>query len=106
MPPHSHREREIDPYLILEIPCSALEDEIQAQFHRKLKSSDNPDELIKAYGMIRDQVGKNRMRWDTLTTCMEDPSEKTKMTVIDLPALIKELAFLTPWELGDDTCLN
>jgi len=98
-------DENIDPFQVLEVSYSATEKEIQQAFQAKMQNAQDKESLIKAYGMIRDQSGRNRMRWDTMKICLCDPLEN-KQGHYDMLALIKELAFLSPWEMGDDACLN
>jgi hypothetical protein len=97
---------EMDPYAVLEISSFASESEIQQSFHHKMKNAHNTEELIRAYGMIRDQAGRNRVRWDMLRSHLENPFKNQQENDYDLPLLIKELAFLSVWEMGEDACKN
>lgn len=97
---------EADPYGILELPYTASEEDIQKAFQAKMLASTDKETLIKAYGKIRDRVGRSRFRWEDFRSCLvkqEDPSQIIK---IDVEALAKELSFANKWELGDDSCLN
>jgi hypothetical protein len=97
---------EVDPYAILNISYHASDQEIQNAFQIKMSEKGTDTELVLfAYGMIRGQSGRNRWRWDDFRTFLFEPfSLQTKS--VDKESLAKELAFLSPWELGDDTCLN
>jgi len=100
-------EEYIDPYQILNIPYSATNKEIQAAFHTMMEArrGEESELVIRAYGMIRNESGRNQMRFDDYRTLLHCPLHAEKRA-FDSEELIKELAFLSPWELGDDTCLN
>jgi hypothetical protein len=96
----------LDPYALLNIPYSADGMAIQKAFQEKLDQGIDPDLLIRAYGMIRDPAGRNRFCWDSFNYCFFDEDPSAAEESIDIPALIKELAFCSSWELGDETCLD
>ncbi len=101
-----HANDEIDPYVILDLPYAASESEIQTAFHRKMKTAKDQELLIKAYGMIRNRTGRERWRWSSINSYLLNPFEGHKKDNIDIEALIKELAFLSEWEMGEDACPN
>jgi hypothetical protein len=90
-----------DPYQVLEVPYSASEAEIQSAFHAKMKLAHDPQSIIMAYGMIRDQKGRDAFRWDDLRFCFYAAETKRERPIVDIQTLIKELAFLSPWEIGE-----
>lgn len=95
---------ELDPYAILQIPYSSDEATIQDALQEQMKSSKDPEALIEAYGMIRDAPSRERFRWNDLRFC--EAKVNVKKETIDVESLIRELAFLSPWEMGDDSCLS
>ena len=97
---------EIDPYQVLDVPYWAAEEEIKAAFQKRMKESKNENEVISAYGMIRDKVGREKVEWGAIRFCSHGASPTEERPEIDVEALVRELAFCTPWELGDDTCLK
>lgn len=94
-----------DPYQILGVPYWADDDEIKKAFQEKALSSPESKGFTEAYGKIRDTKSRAYLRWNTIETCISSPKSNTPSTPINIPSLIKELAFCTDWELGDDTCL-
>lgn len=93
-----------DPYAILNLPYSADATMIQKAFQEQMKLVKDQEALIEAYGMIRDPVSRERFRWNDHRFC--EAKIENENNSIDIEALIKELAFLSPWEMGDDSCLN
>jgi hypothetical protein len=98
---------EMDPYFVLGLTYSATESEIQKAFHKKMQHADNQEIIIQAYSMIRNEAGRNSVRWNRFESYILNPfSDMEAETQIDIQALIKELAFLSQWELGEDECPN
>lgn len=100
-------EKGMDPYQILGLPYTASEEEIKQAFQKKMTETSEPEMIIAAYGKIRDPAGRKQFRWGSIWSYLRDPQQdippaKPK----DVHMLIKELAFLTEWELGDDSCLK
>lgn len=91
-----------DPYQLLNVPYCATDVEIKEAFQKKLKEHGNAQEVIEAYGKIRDPSGREKIEWGSIRYCSaEQPSQKTKGDMgKDLEGLIRELAFCTTWELG------
>lgn len=95
-------DEEMDPYRVLGISYDAGEEEIQQAFQAKmLECKGSQSSVIKAYGMLRTPADRRKFRWGSVWSCMHgvDSEEKAHM---DLEAIVKELAFLTAWELGED----
>jgi hypothetical protein len=101
---------QMDPYVILSLAYTATESEIQEAFQKKLEGMDKHSEeahrLIEAYGMIRNPSGRERFRWEEMRSFLADPFHEKDGKGIDLVPLVRELAFLSLWELGDDACLS
>lgn len=93
----------LDPYFFFEIPLDASDEEIQLSFQRKMLTSANPEQVVHIYSKIRNQTARNEWKWNTIHSHLLNPMPKdsTPHVDIDLEALIKELAFLSPWEAGD-----
>jgi hypothetical protein len=101
-------DNETDPYAILGIPYNADDGMIHEAFSAKISKVDpqSQDSLpfIHAYGMIRNQVGRNHYRWNNIRSFITDPFSLPEKRDVDLVALAKELAFLSSWELGEEEC--
>lgn len=100
---------QIDPYVILGLSYTATEEEIQKAFQTQVEAVDKQSKeaelLMEAYGMIRNQSGRNRFRWEDMRSFLADPFQEEINQRIDPVSLARELAFLSSWELGDDSCL-
>lgn len=95
-----------DPYRILEIPYTASEEEIRKAFHKKMTEGGS-EVVITAYGKIRDSAGRRNFRWGNIWSIIRDPREDIPDAgPIDIHSIIKELAFQSEWELGDESCLK
>ncbi len=103
-------DQPINPYSVLGVTPSAVDEQIKQAFHAKLLQMGSSPLLVTAYSMIRDGAARRRYLWGQIESLFADP-------VLDMPAaseapqvpvseLIRELAFLSEWELGDDTCLK
>ena len=95
-----------NPFYVLGVTMNATDQEIQDQFHRLMLSADEPNLLIAAYAQIRNKSSRESLWWNRIDTFSLDPlrelMEKVDVTEpIDAHSLIRELAFLTSWELGD-----
>ena len=97
---------DIDPYALLDVPYSATGEEIQNAFQAKMAITQDSAPLMQAYGMIRSQSGRNHVRWDKEWSFLVNPFPIQETRSIDVVALAKELAFLSSWELGEDSCLQ
>lgn len=97
---------DLNPFYVLGIPCDASDNEIQVQFHRKMQEGVNTEKIIHAYSQVRTQVGRNKIRWETINSHLLTPTEEFEIgkikNDINIAELIKELAFLSPWELGEE----
>lgn len=96
----------MDPYAILDISYGATAEEIQTAFREKLQVDPGSPLLLEAYAMIRDPVGRRTFRWGDIRACFDLPVSDQKVDPESIAVLAQELAFLTPWELGDQTCLK
>lgn len=95
-----------DPYKVLDIPYWATDTEIKLAFQKKLKETTDSKDVIEAYGKIRDPSGRSSVEWDSIRYCSSMQEVQSAPPAIDMEGLIRELAFCTPWELGDDTCFK
>ncbi|MBA3602849.1 MAG: hypothetical protein H0W50_04245 [Parachlamydiaceae bacterium] len=94
--------RNINPYFLLEVSQNATDEEIQASFHAKMKSSKDREQLVNAYSKIRNQSARNQFKWMAINSFMADPKQGGEgSSSIALDELIQELAFLSDWETGD-----
>jgi hypothetical protein len=103
--------KQIDPYRILGIPYTADEETIRNAFLKKMSESKDSSIIVNAYALIRDEEARRRFKWGNMWSCLnlEEIAEgliEKKMPQIELESLIKELAFQSEWELGDDSCLK
>lgn len=99
----------LDPYQILEIPHTASEEQIKQAFQKKLVETNGSEKIIAAYGKIRDSGGRRQFRWGSIQSYLKDPQQDIpsfQPKDVDVQSIIKELAFRTEWELGDETCLK
>ena len=97
----------LDPYQILEIPYTASEEQIRQSFLKKMAETSGSEMIIAAYGKIRDSAGRRQFRWGSIWSYLRDPQQDIPPNEPkDVPSIIKELAFRTEWELGDEACLK
>lgn len=101
----------IDPYRILGLPYNADEETIRKAFLKKMNESTDSSLIVNAYALIRDEQARRRFKWGNMWSCLNieeiaENNTQKKMTSGELESLIKELAFQSEWELGDDSCLN
>lgn len=94
-------DEEIDPYRVLGVSYDASEEEIQQAFQQKMLESKGSQDIIKAYGMLRSPADRRKFRWGSVWSCMHGLDSEEKAHT-DLEAIVKELAFLTAWELGQN----
>lgn len=96
-----------DPYRVLEIPYTASEEEIREAFHKKMTETGGSEIVVTAYGKIRDPVGRRNFRWGSIWSYLRDPRQDIPpIDPKNIESIIKELAFQTEWELGDESCLK
>lgn len=89
-----------DPYLYFNLPQNASDDDVQAAFHKKMKEGSSQDITMAAYIKIRNQAARTAYKWNNITSFVEDPyASKSENNNYDLEAIIKELAFLSDWEV-------
>ncbi len=92
-----------DPYAVLGLTGDADEAAIRAAFHERVRQGTADAAVNAAYGSIRDQAGRDRVRWGTVTGLIAAAPALDPVKVADdaeLAALVRELAFLSDWELG------
>lgn len=95
-----------DPYFLLDLSCEAHPDEIRAAFQKKLSETSDRETLVAAYGKIRGAGDRNRQRFDSIDSFLKNPLDFDENVSIKREELIRELAFLSAWEAGDDSCLK
>lgn len=95
------QEFEVSPYVLIGVSQNANDEEIQARFHEKMRGSSNQEQLLKAYIQIRNQAGRNDFKWNTIGSFIADPFKEENCSNLDLEELIKEIAFLSDWEVGE-----
>ena len=91
---------QIDAYRVLGLYPGGSDEEIRLAYHRKIKDGEEERTLAQAYELIRDAKARERYQWNSLYSyfslfaCEEGVSSS-------LEEVIKEVAFLSDWELGD-----
>lgn len=90
-----------DPYVVLGIPPDADDAAIRTAFHGKVRAGAADAAVNAAYGALRDANARQRRRWcDPLALIAAPPSAQAGPGCSE--ALVRELAFLSDWELGND----
>ena len=95
-----------DPYQILGISYHASEQEIKDAFQRKMIETKGSPVISSAYGKIRDETGRRIFKWLNIPGYFREPPLEETLNRQTVECLIKELAFLTGWEMGDEECLK
>lgn len=91
-----------DPYLLLGLSKGAGDRTIRKAFHGALQKGGDESELREAYERIKTENSRNKERWFTLESMELSGIEGAVAEEVDdalLNRVIKELAFLTDWEL-------
>ena len=89
-----------DPYVLLDLPPDADDAAIRAAFHAKVRAGGADAAVNAAYAAIRDAAARRRRRWCEPAACLASlPSGDGPLTPPE--PLVRELAFLSDWELGD-----
>src|SRR5262245_13134078 len=98
----------LDPYQVLGIPYTASEEQIKQAFQKKFAETNGSEIIITAYGKIRDPAGRRQLRWGNIQSYLRDPQQDipSSSSSRDVQSIIKEVAFRTEWELGDEACLK
>lgn len=93
---------QIDPYEILEISYDSSEKEIKEAFYKKLKEQNtNNDLIIQAYTLIKNEKARKEFQWNSIFSQFAPYKNlDQKINESDIENLIKEVAFLSDWELG------
>jgi hypothetical protein len=90
-----------DPYLVLGIPLDADDARIRAAFHAKVRAGAADATVNAAYGALRDAQARQRRRWcDPRSVIASLPQHGNGIVCSE--DLIREIAFLSDWELGHD----
>ena len=90
-----------DPYHVLGIPPEADDASIRAAFHAKVRAGAADAGVTAAYGAVRDAAARRRRRWcDPTAMIAALPAAQDGIACDE--ALVRELAFLSDWELGPD----
>lgn len=100
---------EENPYALLGLPSNASEEQIRAAFSllsAQVKDPQEKDKLIRAYGMIRDEKGRRKLRWQKIDMLISPFEGPKSISSAEIESLAHELAFLSEWELGGDIQLK
>ena len=90
-----------DPYVVLGIPPEADDQAIRAAFHARVRAGTADAQVNAAYGAVRDAQARRRRRWCDPTAMIAALPAAQEGIACD-EALVRELAFLSDWELGPD----
>lgn len=93
----------IDPYVVLGIAYDSNETQIRQAFHKAMHASNGSSEVVNAYHLIRTQKDLLQYRWGQVQSFISTPVFPEAQTM-NLEDLIREIAFQSEWELGDDQC--
>ena len=88
-----------DPYLILNIPYDADDEDIKIAFHSAVQKNPDNSELHNAYNTIRNKEQRRLFKWESVYSYISPPPTQVKQG-ISMNDLANELAFLSNWELG------
>lgn len=89
-----------DPYVLLGVPPEADDAAIRAAFHARVRAGSADATINAAYAAIRDTDARRRRRWCDPAACIAPLPAASAPPVANPEALIRELAFLSDWELG------
>lgn len=96
-----------DPYAILGVSSQSDDEEIRRAFHTLLRDDKDSEELRLAYESIRSEKNRRHYLWGnpaSFVTALDIPTKEKEDSKTDLmQALVKELAFLSEWELGKES---
>ena len=95
----------VDPYAVLEVSPEADDATIRKNFHRIFSEQPNNVQVRLAYELIRNESNRRKFKWSCLTSVITPYPKANNQGVqkLNIDALAKELAFLSDWELGDNT---
>lgn len=93
-----------DPYVVLGISYDSDDEKIRKAFQAALREKGGKPEIYEAYEMIRTKEKREHYRWDSLYSFIVTPPcyKQNEFKKLDIENLVKELAFLSPWELGSE----
>lgn len=89
-----------DPYAVLGVAPEADDDAIRAAYHAQVRAGTADAAVNTAYGAVRDAQARRRRRWCDPTALIA-PLPAPRSGIAASEALIRELAVLSDWELGD-----
>ena len=88
-----------DPYALLDLRPDADDAAIRAAFHAKVRAGGADAAVNQAYASIRDAAARRRRRWCVPSACLAAlPDDQGPVQATE--PLVRELAFLSDWELG------
>ncbi len=95
-----------DPYADLGVDQDADQETLAAAYRRLRRQADiDPGRLNNAYGRVRDADSRLRFSADWPAAILAPLPERptaAEMSEQEVRELVRELAFLSDWELGDD----
>lgn len=89
-----------DPYALLGVPAEADDAAIRAAYHVLVRAGKADADVNSAYAAIRDAASRAERRWCEPSAYLAALPEAGAAMTADWPALARELAFLSDWELG------
>ena len=97
---------EKNPYVVLGVPYGASETQIRKAYHEIVRSNDPErlSEASEAYQKIYNKENRLRYKWLELESFVATPPvpQVRELDEQGRENIIKELAFLNSWELGED----
>lgn len=94
-----------DPYAVLGLLGDADDAAIRTAYHEMVRSGTATPAVNAAYAAIRDETGRQKNRWMTipgLIAPLKTESQGTSLDAAAMNALVRELAFVSDWELGEN----
>jgi len=93
-----------DPYTVLGLMGDADDAAIRTAYHEMVRLGTTTPAVNAAYASIRDEPGRQKVRWLTVPGLLAPLQTESRSAVLDaaaLSALVRELAFVSDWELGE-----
>ncbi|MBM3198066.1 MAG: hypothetical protein FJZ58_02270 [Chlamydiae bacterium] len=93
----THKDIQLDAYKLLDLQPGATGDEIRQAYHKKLQ--EQPELFSQAYKCICSEKEREHYFWNSVHSYFF--SIASEQNTSSLEEVIRELAFLSDWELGD-----
>ena len=91
---------QIDAYKILQISLDATEEEIRLAYHQKIQEGADLTLIGQAYSLIKDASARRKYLLFSMYSYFIIPPV-VSFEKGEVEAVIKEIAFLSDWELGE-----